>query len=308
MTNLKTHEGHSGWPSGHLAERLDAAQAHLLEDKPDEAIAIWRQLVSEGGEAADWGHIEIADYLFSKEQEDDARDEMRALISDRAQPGVPWLLAAGLLEDRGQLHEAHFWYCAAAAALPAPERTAAGERTFSEAWAHATSDDWWVEVRAGRRRTRWAIGIPLDDDDLLARMGYDEAREKVLGLNQLLNWPQVIDGTFQFRSRLQFDSLGGGRRTLSTPYDDRYYKRAERSLREHDSGRVLLLPRQDDVLLPLTQAAFRARSMFELVSVTSRCELGDAIEWPPGRNQTCWCESGTKYKKCCGGPLPAFQA
>jgi len=28
---------------------------------------------------------------------------------------------------------------------------------------------------------------------------------------------------------------------------------------------------------------------------------GDAIEWPPGRNSPCWCGSGVKYKKCCGG-------
>ncbi|MGH3922605.1 MAG: SEC-C metal-binding domain-containing protein [Pseudonocardiaceae bacterium] len=21
--------------------------------------------------------------------------------------------------------------------------------------------------------------------------------------------------------------------------------------------------------------------------------------WPPGRNETCWCGSGAKYKKCC---------
>jgi tetratricopeptide (TPR) repeat protein len=31
---------------------------------------------------------------------------------------------------------------------------------------------------------------------------------------------------------------------------------------------------------------------------------GDAISWPPGRNQPCWCGSGRRYKKCCG-PVPA---
>jgi hypothetical protein len=24
--------------------------------------------------------------------------------------------------------------------------------------------------------------------------------------------------------------------------------------------------------------------------------------WPPERNGACWCDSGRKYKKCCGGP------
>lgn len=25
----------------------------------------------------------------------------------------------------------------------------------------------------------------------------------------------------------------------------------------------------------------------------------DVVSWPPGRNQSCWCGSGRKYKKCC---------
>ncbi|MET9315984.1 SEC-C metal-binding domain-containing protein [Kribbella sp. NPDC003505] len=34
---------------------------------------------------------------------------------------------------------------------------------------------------------------------------------------------------------------------------------------------------------------------------------GRRVEWPPPRNQPCWCGSGIKYKKCCGGPLPAAE-
>ncbi len=26
---------------------------------------------------------------------------------------------------------------------------------------------------------------------------------------------------------------------------------------------------------------------------------GEAMSWPPGRNDTCWCQSGRKYKQCC---------
>ncbi|GAA3199838.1 SEC-C domain-containing protein [Actinocorallia longicatena] len=29
---------------------------------------------------------------------------------------------------------------------------------------------------------------------------------------------------------------------------------------------------------------------------------GHHVPWPPERNGTCWCGSGTKYKKCCGRP------
>ncbi len=31
-----------------------------------------------------------------------------------------------------------------------------------------------------------------------------------------------------------------------------------------------------------------------------RYRLGDGINWPPGRNDPCWCGSPRKYKKCCG--------
>jgi tetratricopeptide (TPR) repeat protein len=42
------------------------------------------------------------------------------------------------------------------------------------------------------------------------------------------------------------------------------------------------------------RAAFAAHGMRD----------GEAIAWPPGRNEPCWCCSGRKYKKCCG-PAPA---
>ncbi|WP_221179334.1 SEC-C metal-binding domain-containing protein [Streptomyces botrytidirepellens] len=29
----------------------------------------------------------------------------------------------------------------------------------------------------------------------------------------------------------------------------------------------------------------------------------ETLFWPPARNGTCWCESGRKYKKCCGEPV-----
>ena len=33
---------------------------------------------------------------------------------------------------------------------------------------------------------------------------------------------------------------------------------------------------------------------------------GGVISWPPGRNDVCWCQSGVKYKNCCG-PVPAAE-
>lgn len=301
MKNLTADEVRSGWPNGSVAERLDAAQAHLLEDQPEEAIAIWQQLISEGGEAGEWGHLEFADYLLRSEQEDQARVDLVALMVGRRATGVPWLLTAELLEDRGQLDEAVLWYSAAVSALPAVEPTAPGEPPIGST-AHKVDDDWAKDLRAGRRRVRWALGIPLDERDLLAPLGPAEAEEKVLALSRLLSYPQVIEGRMQFRSRVELDELRRLDSEIPARFADIYYQLAERELRDRGSGRVVLLPRHFDLLAPFVQAAFRARTMAELASVTSRSDMGEAIEWPPGRNQVCWCGSRVKYKKCCGWP------
>jgi uncharacterized protein YecA (UPF0149 family) len=34
----------------------------------------------------------------------------------------------------------------------------------------------------------------------------------------------------------------------------------------------------------------------------ARYAEGHYVQWPPPRNQPCWCGSGTKYKKCCWAP------
>lgn len=50
----------------------------------------------------------------------------------------------------------------------------------------------------------------------------------------------------------------------------------------------------DDAGEPLSRASMGA----------SLARSGQAIAWPPERNDRCWCRSGRKYKACCG-PVPA---
>ncbi|SNR59612.1 SEC-C domain-containing protein [Blastococcus mobilis] len=44
-------------------------------------------------------------------------------------------------------------------------------------------------------------------------------------------------------------------------------------------------------------AQLRARYAADLCNDPTR-----VINWPPGRNEPCWCGSGRKYKKCCAAP------
>jgi SEC-C motif len=65
-------------------------------------------------------------------------------------------------------------------------------------------------------------------------------------------------------------------------------------------------------MVPLTArelAEFAARTGGDPVDEATRhacmdviIDEGGASSWPPPRNAPCWCGSGSKYKKCCGGP------
>jgi hypothetical protein len=78
-----------------------------------------------------------------------------------------------------------------------------------------------------------------------------------------------------------------------------------------DSGipTVTIVPADPDVLaelaaeegLPVEDDGLRWRHR------QAQCARGLAISWPPARNGPCWCDSGRKYKKCCGNPADRSQ-
>lgn len=101
----------------------------------------------------------------------------------------------------------------------------------------------------------------------------------------IVEWPELLD---------------------TMPADhDAYSKQVESHLREAAarepgspdvsplSVEALIAEYGDDAGEPLSRAAMGA-------NVARR---GDAISWPPGRNDPCWCQSGAKYKACCGSTL-----
>jgi tetratricopeptide (TPR) repeat protein len=57
-------------------------------------------------------------------------------------------------------------------------------------------------------------------------------------------------------------------------------------------ARVVALAQDND--LDAAASEVRARAAYDVA------QEGDALAWPPGRNEPCWCGSGRKYKKCCG--------
>jgi tetratricopeptide (TPR) repeat protein len=273
---------------------LAAAQDHAWHGRSDRAVAIWRQLIREGGEDAGFAHVAYAEHLFFLGHDDEALNELEAVIAEGRIFSFPWQLTAEMLEERGDLANALLLYRTATSCLT------------SEELSIRNGPSWAREVRAGQRRVKWRMGIPLDEADLLAEMGEDESEDKEGDVLELLAAPEVVEGRLQFWARSEFDESRiswAARRGANDAVA--YYEDVERALRAHPGGiRILVAPRDRYNWMRLLDVAYEARFMLELRSIVGRHDDGTYIAWPPGRNQPCWCGSGTKYKKCCGSNGP----
>ena len=288
MTDLTADELRTSWPFDPAEDLLDSAQEHLLDEQPDRAIAVWQLLIKAGGEAGDWARLAYVDYLFESEQDDAARTELASLLAGWRVLEAPWRRTAELLEERGELECALYWYSAAVGGL---SRVATGDQPR-----------WANHLRAGRRRLRWALEIPLDDEDLRAATSEDEEEDKQGMVTRLLVEPEVIDGRLQFWTRDNFAKTHRlWSRLEAQDAEAPYYRYIEGVLRAAEGGRRLtVVPRTFESWLRLLDVADDAGRLADVPSLISRYDDGRAIPWPPGRNQPCWCDSGTKYKKCCG--------
>jgi hypothetical protein len=86
-----------------------------------------------------------------------------------------------------------------------------------------------------------------------------------------------------------------------------YHANLEANWREasrRGAGRIVLVPATADGLAEFAEAtggdpgdSATRHAYTEMLRAA-----GVGISWPPGRNASCWCGSGRKYKKCCGGP------
>lgn len=149
-------------------------------------------------------------------------------------------------------------------------------------------------LRAERQECRLELGLPPDDEDRLAERGGHRFPEAT---SYAVAWyPRD-----QIQAALaRWPDLAGD---LEDP--DTYCKMIEARLREVHAvtGRTpSVAPLQVEAFLAfaseqgLDPSTGAARSRFAAF-LGSRDET---VLWPPGRNDPCWCGSGSKYKRCCG--------
>ncbi|TCC22643.1 SEC-C domain-containing protein [Kribbella speibonae] len=263
---------------------LDAAREHIRNKQPDQAEAIWRTLIAEGGGTSSDAFADYVNYMVRQERDDVETTAIEEAISKSGWSPVTRLWAGSVLERRGQLVDALIWY----------------SRTIG----HLTEEEirasrWATLMASGRRRVKWALGLELDSIDRVGEIGDAEAIDGYYELLDLLRAPAIVDGRVQVWSRVEFAEACESWPSRITPGSvAAYYREVEDVLREYDQHVTIQL---------MTFGIFMDRVM------AIRAGSGDGlppggldsggpveVRWPPGRNQPCWCGSEKKYKRCCG--------
>lgn len=268
---------------------LESAQDYVYYGQPDRAVEIWEQLIAEGGEDTDQAHLDYAEYLFDEHEDDEAYTELGAVLS-AGHFSARWLRAVDMVED----HKPAMALCLYLLAI----ETITAEELRNPARARR-----YLQLVAARRRLKWEFGIPLSDVDLHIEIGDSESRVKCWELLRLVTEVQVVDGQLRFwdRGALAALSQTWGRHTfLERP--DAYYLEIKAVLQARSGGRAVATRMSIADWKRLAGLARDAKHLDDLQAIVSKYDGGTTVEWPPGRNQGCWCGSGVKYKKCCGWP------
>ncbi|MFF0271701.1 SEC-C metal-binding domain-containing protein [Kribbella sp. NPDC004536] len=246
------------------------------------AVAPWERSFNETGSDEDLARVGVAGCLFAEGRDDEARAELAAVMANKYFYSPAWARAAELLEAIGEEEEALDWY------EVATDRATAEEVSRSRMLQRMVT---------GRRRVKWALQVPLDGIDLLGVQGDKEAREREADLRELLREPMVVGGQIQVWDRGEFDAGVPWRNQFVGDDPDAYCRKVERTLRLEDRRVTIATWTYGGFLDCLEDARLQQQDVPD----------GRRIVWPPARNEACWCGSGVKYKRCCGGPLPAVE-
>jgi tetratricopeptide (TPR) repeat protein len=292
--------GSPRWLVTRMLEDLGLSLAHA--GRYDESIVAFERAVELGWDVVPDGRCEIARVLLLAGRHAEA-DALWSELRDADPEGV-WTLNAGgfAYGEAGRDEEAAEWLAEGlriAMDRDDPERVVdqmSDERRVSlrrlgreldelereveafRARAAAREQQRRAEVRAAAKQARIPVRGRRTTIAWLTETGYDVARHR---------WPGWVDSLNQ-----------------DEPFDERR-ARMERRLRERraDGDGPLVV-----VTIDLERyAAWCEEEGHEPADRRSRAtfvqrehEQHAGRQWPPGRNEPCWCGSGRKYKRCCG--------
>lgn len=278
--------------------------AELERDgRPEAALGWLRKLVEDGGADGALARVETARLHYAAGDAELAEAELSTLKATRLSDAMPYVSAGELLVERGDDAAAVRWFTMAALRLTDAEHAAArGEHGWIS---------WGYSVLWQRRQARERLGLAPDDLDAglfeppgrrmssfpsLEQARHDGRAQRARMARILVwpfpeftlaqqRWPDLLDPNVSF---------------------EQYRARTESYSREiAAAGTTIQLV---DARVPEMQAYAEgvggsiADPDVRRAYLDHQVQHGQVGAWPPGRNASCWCGSGTKYKRCCGRP------
>jgi tetratricopeptide (TPR) repeat protein len=282
---------------------LEAACQWERAGEVDQAIALLREVLTLGGEDAQFAHCELAGLYFRTGADSVARQHLQALEQTQPLGQGPVTMAAELLEERGEYEAALAWFDRAVELLDPDELPEPGAMPSLAGG-----------TLRGRQRCRTMLGLPVDEWDRLADIAEDNRRKFSKRLDRFAAAGQApaasgaaaVEMLVWQRAELQ----------VATQYwpavfaadVENHHAEVEQRLRglsaQRDVASIsLILGSADGFAGYLTETgADPAEESVRLAYAQRAKGQGLVTSWPPGRNQACWCGSRSKYKKCCGIP------
>lgn len=262
---------------GRLANEADTTYAlglaaDLAEKRRDgeQALSLSRRAVeaAQGTDEENWTRARHADLLLRFGHDDEGLRELRALRPSMSRDEMAAIEVAEALAGNGRAELAEEWLTAALlTVVDAVERAEPGSS------AERGAQELEYALAAKRRDVRRDLGLPADEMDQEIDDLDGEALER-----EMLFWPEAAFNQLlaAFPDRAE---------TLGSSWDE-HRTWIEQVLQEEG-------PMPIEVATPELLTANLAGEDGEDVPA------GPMFEWPPGRNDPCWCGSRAKYKKCC---------
>ncbi|WP_018335570.1 SEC-C domain-containing protein [Actinomycetospora chiangmaiensis] len=258
-----------------LASYALGLAADLAEGLHDGDLAL--SLSERSGTAArgsrdeNWTRARHAELLLRFGREDEGMQELHTLRPQLTRDEMASIYVTEALTENGRAEVAEEWLSSAlATAAEIVERAGSGPEADE-----AREIESALAVR--RFHVRRDLGLPYDEVDRIAEQLDDEGPDYIF-------WPQAA-----FDRLLQAQPEAA--EELGATWDE-HRAMIERDLQESDPTDLPLV----EVGTPDLLAALLADDADDSVAAP---EPGFELEWPPGRNDPCWCGSGAKYKKCC---------
>ena len=261
---------------GRLADEGDASYAlGLASDLAEKchdgesAVSLAERAIGKARDTADerWLRGRHADLLLRFGHEEEGMRELHSLrpLLTRDEMAPHYVIEP--LTENGRAELAEEWLTAALiTAAEAVERAEPGSEAEEDA------EDIEYALMRERRGVREELGLPPDELD----QAFDALDDEPLP--EMMFWPETAFD----RMLAAFPDRAA---TLGATWDE-HRTLIEQVLQEEG-------PMPVEVATPELLAANLAGEDVDAV------EPGPLLEWPPGRNDPCWCGSRTKYKKCC---------